>query len=1125
VPRYRDPAHNAGTVLHRASRGHTLRGLAALGVLALGLSLGLGSCHRQGPPIAGVPDQVDFNFHVKPLLSDRCFKCHGPDDRQRKAGLRLDVKDVAFAELESGRRAIVPGKPAKSELVRRITSTDPKVIMPAPDSHLALDEVEKATLVRWIEQGAEWKPHWAFIPAARPPVPAVRTANWARSDLDRFVLAALEARKWSPSVEAPRETWLRRVSFDLTGLPPTPAEIDAFLADQSKGADERVVDRLLASPAYGERMAAEWLDVARYADSHGYQDDGMREMWPWRDWVIGAFNRNLRFDHFITWQLAGDLLPQATQEQRLATGFNRNHMQSQEGGIVGEEYRTEYVVDRVNTLGRTFLGLSVECARCHDHKYDPVTQKEFFRLYAFFNNVNEVGQIPYSGVPSPSVIVTNPEADTRLAALAAKIVALEAELDPAAARHDPAFARWLATAADAARPSVAAPPGLIAHFPFEAPESVIEPPKPGTKLPPPALRKPPKPILRLANLVDPKERGRVGDIDRPTKTVPGRVGSAQQIAGDSFLEAGRTIALFERNEPFTIGFWVRVDRAGTSGPLFTRSGGIMNGNRGYDIDLQPDGSLSAGLHHVDPDNAVQIATAGAVLKPGTWHHVALTWDGSSRAAGIGLFVDGVRPPARVVIDHLRRSIVYDGKKKNWGGGETPIRFGRRGDERLDGITVDELRVFDRQLSRLEVQALAGADDPLGAILRTAAGTRSAEQQAALREYWSLRADTASAATRRALTSVRGEENELLTSLPEVMAMRDRAVPRETFVLARGAYDAPTDRVEPGTPEILGAFPKTLPANRLGLAQWLTAPTHPLTARVIVNRYWAQLFGRGLVATPADFGSQGRLPTHPALLDWLATGFVASGWDLKALQKQIVLSATYRQSSIADAAARERDPVNEWLARGPSHRLSAEQVRDAALAAGGLLVRDIGGPSVYPYQPAGLWEALATRNATSYEEGRGDDLYRRSLYTVWKRSSPPPSAISFDAAERLFCTVTRQRTSTPLQALVLLNDPQFVEAARALGDRMLRDGGTDPGSRIAFAFRALTGRTPATAELAVLEGLFDSERDRFRRDRAAAQKLLAVGVSRPKPGIDQVELAAATVVASTIMNTDDAVMKR
>jgi hypothetical protein len=504
--------------------------------------------------------------------------------------------------------------------------------------------------------------------------------------------------------------------------------------------------------------------------------------------------------------------------------------------------------------------------------------------------------------------------------------------------------------------------------------------------------------------------------------------------------------------------------------------------------------------------------------------VLLTYDGSSRAAGIGLFVDGARTAATTVMDHLRRSIVHDRFGKNWTG-SPPIRIGRRGDETLDDVTVDDLRIYDRQLSRLEAQALAGAADPLGDILKTPAASRTASQQAALREHYLLRVDPAYASTLAAVTKVRSEENAFVTPLVEVMAMHDRAVPRQTFVLARGAYDAPTERVDPGTPAVLGAFPKGAPANRLGLATWLTSPTHPLTSRVMVNRYWAQLFGRGLVATPADFGSQGRLPTHPLLLDYLATTFVESGWDLKALQKRIVLSSTYRQSSLADAAARERDPVNEWLARGPAYRLSAEQVRDAALAASGLLVRKLGGPSVYPYQPAGLWEALATRNATSYTQGTGDDLHRRSLYTIWKRSAPPPSAISFDAAERLVCTVTRQRTSTPLQALVLLNDPQFVEASRALGARMLTEGGPSVDARITLAYRALAGRPPADDERAAITALYRDELAAFRRDRASALKLLKVGEWKAPPALDAAELAAATVVASTVMNVDEALMKR
>jgi hypothetical protein len=1090
-------------------------------VLGLSLALAGGACRSSAPLPAGVPDQVDFNFHVKPILSDRCFKCHGPDDRQRKAGLRLDVKEIAFGTLASGRRAVVPGKPARSELVRRITSTDPKVLMPAPESHLALNEVEKATLVRWIEQGADWKPHWSFIPPKKPALPAVRTAGWAGNEIDRFVLAALERRGWQPSAEAERETLLRRVTFDLTGLPPTLDEIDAFLADTSPQAYEQAVDRLLASPAYGERMAAEWLDVARYADSHGYQDDGMRQMWPWRDWVISAFNRNLPFDTFITWQLAGDLLPSPTQEQFLATGFNRNHMQSQEGGIVSEEYRTEYVVDRVNTFGRAFLGLSVECARCHDHKYDPISQKEFYRLYSFFNNVNETGQIPYSGVPSPTVIVTDPEADAKLAALGERIRTLEAQLVPSHPSFDAGFEAWLArtstpAGAAALAASVRQPPGLVAHYPLDRTERVVEYPKPDPKS---KVKPEPRELLVFENLVQPKMRGRVGDKDRPTTTVPGKFGSAQQLGGDSHINAGEKVGFFDRHQPFSVSWWVRVDEAGTEGPLMTRSGGIMNGNRGYEVILRKDGTFTAGLHHVAPDNSIEIETTTPVVKPGTWQAIALTYDGSSRASGIRLFVDGRLAPSRILIDNLRRSIIYAQEKGSWGD-PPPLRFGRRQDETLDKVTVDDLRVFDRQLTSFEAAAVAGAPDPLGGAF--AGGAPTSGHRAALREHYLLRVDRPFADALRSLTVVRGEENDLLTSLTEVMIMRDRAEPRATHVLARGSYDAPTERVTAGTPAAAGAFPAALPPNRLGLAQWLVAPGHPLTARVIVNRTWAALFGRGLVATPADFGSQGRLPTHPELLDWLATTFVESRWDMKGLQKRIVMSAAYRQSSAADKAGANRDPDNTWLSRGPSHRLEAEQIRDAALAASGLLVRKIGGPSVYPYQPAGLWEALATRNATTYEQGKGDDLHRRSLYTVWKRSSPPPSAISFDAAERLFCTVSRQRTSTPLQALVLLNDPQYVEAARVLATRVM--AAATPADQIALAFRTLTSRRPAPEELTLLTTLYAEEVARFQKDRQAAEKLLAVGEA-PTPKVNVPETAALAVVASTVMNFDEALVKR
>ena len=1071
------------------------------GIAFLLASFAVGACGDRAPDVEGLPETVDFNFHVKPILSDRCFACHGPDDAARKADLRLDTEEGAFAKLESGNRAVVPGKPGQSAVVDRILTSDPAKLMPPVESHLTLSDYEKAVLVRWIEQGAKWKPHWSFIPPEKPAVPEVRDANWPENAIDRFILAELEAKGWTPSPEANKETLIRRVTFDLTGLPPTIEEIDAFLADTSPDAYEKIVDRLLASPAYGERMASQWLDIARYADSHGYQDDGWRTMWPYRDWVISAFNRNLSFDDFITWQLAGDLLPNPTREQLLATAFNRNHMQSQEGGIVPEEYRTEYVADRVNTFGRAFLGISTECARCHDHKYDPILQKEYFQLFAFFNSVNETGQIPYSGEPSPTVILTDSIAEAKLAALRPQIKALEAQTDIHAAAYDEGYTAWLERLQKTSDGVSLQPPGLIAHLPLDQVNNFE--------------------LVNTANRSKPAFVG--GDRDRMPETVPGKFGQAQRLVGDSHIDMGGELAYFERNEPFSIGIWFRIEKDSVSGPLFTRSGGLFNGNRGYEVMLREDGTFTAGLHHVFPDNSIEVETVHPVTI-GSWHQLVMTYDGSSRAEGIRLFLDGQQAQTRITVDNLHQSILHNVDGGNWGGGGG-LRIGRRFEETLQDVTVDEFRVYDRQLTALEVLALSGQEERARKILTMPDGERSKAQQAALREHYVLRVDRSRPAVFARLTKLRGEENQILSTQPEVMIMRDRKEPRPTFLLARGAYDAPAERVSHGTPQAIKSYPEDLPRNRLGLARWLLDPKHPLTARVIVNRYWQMLFGRGIVATPGDFGNQGELPSHPELLDYLATTFVESGWDLKALQKQMVMSATYRQSSVADAKMLEADPENVWLARGPSYRMPAEMIRDNALAASGLLVRKIGGPSVYPYQPPGLWEELATRNATSYVQGHGEDLYRRSLYTIWKRTSPPPSMISFDSAERLFCSVERQRTSTPLQSLVLMNDPQYLEASRMLAERMIKESGPSIDERITLGFRLLTSRRPREKELELLRTLYEDEVAEFRENKGAALKLLSVGEYPRDEQLDPAETAALAMVASTIVNYDEAVNKR
>ncbi len=911
---------------------------------------------------------------------------------------------------------------------------------------------------------------------------------------------------------------IRRVSLSLTGLPPTPDEVDAFVRDAAPDAYERLVDRLLASPAYGERMAADWLDIARFADTHGYQDDVPRDMSPWRDWVIGAFNRNMPVDQFITWQLAGDLLPNATREQRLATAFNRHHMQSQEGGIVPEEYRVEYVADRVQTLGRAFLGVTLECARCHDHKYDPIQQREYFQLYAFFNSINEAGQAPYSGMASPTVTLPSPDAEARLAVLRAEREALEKEAAVDAPAYDAAFDAWLRSARGAE--TLPAADGLVVHLPLDdmRPGRILVKDKTGkgTLVP----------MLTFANLGTSRSLAFLGgDEDRAPETVPGRIGGAQRLRGDSEIKAPQEAAFFDRHQPFSLATWFRIDKAGTAGPLIARSGSFANGYRGYLVRIEPDGTLRASLHHVAPDDSIEIQTTDAIA-PGQWRHLSVTYDGSSRASGLQLFLDGRIVTTRTIVDNLHRSLINSGiPDRQMSGSPLGLRLGSVGElskESLRDVTVDDFRAYARQLSDIEVAAIAGTGDALRRPLAEDPAHRADADRAALRQHYVLRVDPAHRAHLARLTALRDEENQLLTAQPSVMVMRELPAPRPTFVLARGAYDAPTDRVTPGTPKAILPFDSSLPRNRLGLAQWLLSPSHPLTARVFANRYWAMAFGRGLVSTAEDFGSQGQMPSHPDLLDWLATTLVKSGWNAKALQKLIVTSATYRQSSIADAQARAADPDNVWLARGPSFRLPIEHVRDASLAASGLLVRRIGGPSVYPYQPAGLWESLAA--GAKYPQSTGEGLYRRSLYTAWKRAAPPPSAIGFDASERLTCIVTRQRTNTPQQALILLNDPQFVESARVLAEQLMRSGSTT-ADRLTLGFRRVITRPPSASEAAQLTRLFDTTRARFAAAPASSVALLGTGAHPRDPALDPTELAAWTVVASTIMNLDEAVFTR
>ncbi len=1126
-----------------------------------------------------LPSTVDYNLHVKPILSDRCFACHGPDKNKQQAGLRLDTQEGAYEALaKSGHKAVVPGDLAGSELFHRITSTDPDQVMPTPKSNLTLTAVEKALLLRWIEQGAEYKQHWSLITPTMPALPTPKNSRWVRNDIDRFVAAKLDEKHLVPAAEADKLTLLRRVTLDLTGLPPTPTEVDAYLADHSPNAYEKLVDRLLANPHYGERQAVEWMDVARYADTHGYQDDGPRTMWPYRDWVIRSFNKNQPFDQFVTWQLAGDMLPRLpnADEQRdklLATAFNRNHQQSQEGGVVDEEYRVEYVADRVATFGKAFLGLTTECARCHDHKYDPISQKDYYSLFAFFNSNNERGMIPYNGEPAPTVTLPSPNVARQLVALRKKMASFQPALNTNRPDYQQRFSQWLAGAER--KPATNPDFGMVARYSFdeenrddivayvkakeekdkaeEAKRKAVEAKKKPAKVgeaakPVVAKKEPRKPktraelehdprnaFLNLVNDTLPAWLG--GDVDNLPKPVPGRFGRARFLPGDSWISLPGDFGAYDQNQPFTISSWFKMNKLGSLVTLLGRTAGPMDGQRGYQLDLLADGRLKLMLSHVWPANAIDIESVEKV-PAGRWFQVAFTYDGLGKAKGLTLYVNGKPLPMKVITDQLQHSMVWGKNKTHWA--QHAFYVGRMHDNYYRDFAVDELRIYTRCLTPAEMPRLAGQPDAIAAALRTPVANRTPEQRASLYTYYVTTQDTGYRAALDSTLKLRGEQFMALTNANQVMVMQERSQPRPTFILNRGAYDAPGDPVQPAAPHFLPALSdnsagEALPANRLGLARWLIRADNPLFARVMVNRMWQNYFGQGLAKNADDFGNQGALPSHPELLDYLAIRFrdgVSSesvrSWDVKAMHRLIVTSATYRQSSSVTEAAREYDFDNTYLSRGPSYRMSAEQIRDNALAASGLLNKRMGGPSVLPYQPAGIWEALATRNAVVYNQNHGDTLYRRSMYTIWKRSAPPPMMLNFDAAERHICIVKRQKTSTPLQALVTLNDPQFVEAARVLGQRAWNKGhgaGNAGNDIIDTFFKAVISR-PARAEaIRLMEQLYEEELADFRKHPKRATELLSVGEYPVDKAIPPAELAAWTVVASTVLNFDEAIVKR
>jgi hypothetical protein len=858
---------------------------------------------------------VDFNRDLRPIFSETCFKCHGPDANKRKGKLRFDTRQGAFAD-HDGRKPFVPGDLDHSEAWRRLNAVGTDDLMPPAASGMKLTPQQIKLFGDWIRQGAHYQEHWSLIPPVTPPLPKVQKTSWPQNSIDYFILARLEQEGLQPSPRADKATLLRRLTLDLTGLPPTPDELNAFLADKSSRAYEKAVDRLLQSPHYGERMALDWLDAARFADTHGYHIDSGRDMTRWRKWVIDSFNQNKPFDQFTVEQLAGDLLPNATVDQKIASGFNRNHMINFEGGAIPEEYHAAYLIDRVNTTATVWLGLTVACAQCHDHKYDPITQKDYYQLFAFFNNVPENGLDGNHGNAEPMLRFPTPDQAKSQARLKSKITDAEEE------------------------------------------------------------------AIQL-------------EADLPAAQVTWEQGMEDRFADPAFVDT-----LFNLSEC-------------SLSQLFT-----------------------------------------APLYP------------------VGIY-----------------NLVFAAQEKP-----------------------------------------SLAEDPRLAVLAIPAEQRTSRQADELRNYFRDRQYPQLGKARETRDSDRGALEKLERSMASTMVMNELEKPRETFLLLRGQYDKPGERVTAAVPASLPPLPAGSPTNRLGLAQWLVSPSHPLTARVIVNRYWQMYFGTGLVKTAEDFGSQGEWPSHPELLDWLAREFINSSWDIKHMQKLIVMSGTYRQSSVTTPALEAKDPENRLLARGPRFRLPAEVIRDQALAISGLLNPEIGGKSVSPYQPPGIWEELASREdgknwtAQTYTQSHGPDLYRRTMYTFWKRTSPPPTLATFDAPDRECCTVRRARTDTPLQALVLLNDPTYVEAARKLGERLLTEAKSQK-QRISLAFRLAMSRAPKPEELKVLEQLHDQQLAAYRADQAAALQLLAVGESPRNEKLDPAELAAWTMVASAVLNLDETISKQ
>jgi len=1031
---------------------------------------------------AGESRTLSYNRDIRPILSENCFACHGTDSASRKAGLRLDHFETATNKLDDGAVAIVPGAPDKSEMIRRILATDDDQMPPAKINKVLKPE-QKELLKKWIAAGAKYEPHWAFVPPVKAPLPAVKNTKWVKNPVDNFILARLESEKLKPNAEADKRTLIRRVTLDLTGLPPTPEQVEDFIKDKSPNNYEKLVDRLLASPEWGEHRGRYWLDAARYGDTHGIHYDNYREMWTYREWVINAFNKNMPFDEFTLENLAGDLLPNATRDQQIGSGFNRCNVTSNEGGSIDEEVLVSYTRDRTETTGQTWLGMTVGCAVCHDHKYDPLTQKDFYSLSAFFNNTTQKALDGNIKDTPPVMVVPKSQDDARWQKLGEEIPAAEQKIAARkiSARAD--FTNWLA---QAAHPGIAKQP-TAAQLVFAAPLDEGG----GTQI-----------------HFEINGTNQAVDIGENTNWQDGVVAALAYTTGKSDAPAFADVGNFERTNAFSLAAWVRLKDNSSSGALFARMDDRGGKYRGWDLFLAG-GKPAFELINDYPTNALKVSTKQELPKD-RWNFVTVTYNGNSKAGGVKIFVNGQMQETEVKINTLTNSTLTT----------VPFKLGRRETgSPLTQAGLEDLKIFSRVLAPNEISELMNLPRLQWLAQKSPRTTSEMEE---LFSLWLSQADGVYRGLIAARDSLNGEQMGIRKRGTVAYVMNERTNAAEAYVLFRGAYDQRRDKVDANTPAFLPPLPAAAPRNRLGFAEWLLRPENPLTARVTVNRYWQELFGTGLVKTAGDFGVAGEQPSNQELLDWLAVDFREHHWDVKRIFKLMVMSATYRQSAVVTPEKIERDPENRLLARGPRFRMDAEMVRDYALAASGLLVEKIGGPSTHPYQPPGIWDkvGMPDGNTRNYVQDHGENLYRRSVYTFWKRQAAPASLEIFNAPSREVCTVRRERTDTPLQALVTLNDPQFVEAARILAQNALEN----KNDVFDFMAERLLARPLTSKEKKIVTTSAEDLLAQYKSNPKAAEQLLAVGEMKADAKIDPTKLAAYTMVANELMNLDEVLTK-